>query len=142
MLTVKATSPWLSRLLSHFPVLSSTKTTVIELNQKISDLIYKYQSYFETIHPKDNDVNILLCYDALIKTLYDYSENLQKFDIVISSNNYNEKEQLYQKGTTLFFLADQMNKESKIFTKKQPSINGIDVLNCEYHNTRSLIRKR
>ena len=110
-----------------------------EHNKKISDLIYKYQSYFETIHPKDNDVNILLCYDALINTLYDYSENLRKFDMVISSNNYHQKEQLVQKGTTLFFLADQMHKESKLFTKNQPSTNGIDVLNCEY---KSLVRKK
>ena len=111
-------------------------------DQKLFDLIYKYNGYFDNIHLKDNDVNVLVCYDALIKHLYEYSDNLKKFDMVITSNNYHEKEQLIQKGTTLFFLADNINKEAKLFNKKQPNINNIDVLNCEYQNTRSLIRKR
>lgn len=111
-------------------------------NQKIFDLIYKYNSFFDNIHLKDNDVNVLICYDALIKHLYEYSDNLKRFDIVITSNNHHEKNQLVQKGTTLFFLADSINKESKIFSKKQPNINNIDVLNCEYQNSKSLIRKR
>lgn len=106
-------------------------------NHKLYDLIYKYASYFDNIYLKENDVNILLCHDALIKHLYDYSNNLKEFDIVITSNNYKEKEQLNQKGTTLFFLADSINK-SKIINP----LNNFDILNCEYRNTRALVRKR
>lgn len=100
-------------------------------------LIYKYRQYFNNMYLKNNDINILLCYDALIKNLYNYSEQLKDFDMVITSNNYKEKNQLVQKGSTLFFLADSMN-DSKLFNKNQ----NFDVLNCEYKNLRSLVRKK
>ena len=111
-----------------------------DYNEKLSDLIYKYCGYFDNLYLKENDVNILICYDSLIKHLYDYSKVLQQFDLVITSNNHKEKEQLIQKGSTLFFLADPINNEKKLI----PRFNNdnYDILNCEYYNTRSLIRKR
>ena len=111
-------------------------------DDKLFSLIYKYNSYLDNLELKDNDVNILLCYDALIKELYDYSDNLNKFDMVITSNNYNEKNQLIQKGTTLFFLADAINKDNMLFSKYRFNKDNFDILNCEYNNTRSLIKKR
>ena len=111
-------------------------------DDKICILLSKYKEYLEKLETHKEYVNILLCYDSLIKELYDYVDNLKNFDVVITGNSYKEKEQLVQKGTTLFFLADSMNDSNNIFSRFKQTPDNFDVLNCEYYNFKSQILKR
>ena len=111
--------------------LEERKETLINYKMFLDEL--KKQNERET-------VNVLLCYDSLIWKLYDELD-LSIYDLVITSNNYHNKEQTIQINNTLFFFADSINsKHFNLLNVLQDDIN-IDTLNIRYNTKNKVIAR-